>query len=191
MRRFLAVLLIPVVVAAVAPAAPVPKHLMKQPVYYFPTTVGAKRVYEGNGREQVLVVSKVEDNKGAKVVTVEEEGANGRVANEVMEMSESGLARLGLGGTSFDAPLAMLQAPFRVGTTWKLKAAGVEGTNTITAVETIKVPAGAFEAIRVDSDYTLAGQKRSCSFWYAPGIGLVKTMWDGKENVLKSFVPGK
>ena len=35
---------LPIVFAPVAPAAPVPKHLMKnqEPVCYFPTTVGAK-----------------------------------------------------------------------------------------------------------------------------------------------------
>ncbi len=191
MCRLLAVLLVPLAVAAGALAAPVPKHLMKNqgPVYYYPTTVGAKWVYDG---DHELVVSKVEDRKGAKVVTVEQETAKGRNVNEVMEVSEAGLARLSCGGAPFDAPLDMLRAPCRVGTTWKVNTAGIEGTDTIAAVETIKVPAGTFEAVRVDAQYTFVNQQRTYSAWYAPGVGLLK-MTEGDKVIwlLKSFTPGK
>ena len=194
MRRFLAVLLVPVVVVALAPAAPVPKHLMKNrgPAYYYPTTVGAKWVYDDNGRDHVLVISKVEDRKAAKVVTVEHDDGKRRTVDEVMEVSEGGLARLACGGEPFGVPLVMLKGPFRAGTTWENKTAGIEGTDTIGAVETIKVPAGTFEAVRVDAEYTLANQPMSYTAWYAPNVGLLKmTEGDKVLWLLKSFTPGK
>ena len=142
--------------------------------------------------DHVLVISKVEDRKGSKVVTVERETANGRTLDEVMEVSETGLARLSCGGEPFNAPLVMLKGPFCAGTTWKTKADEIEGTDTITAVETIKVPAGTFEAVRVDAVYTLGNQPMSYRAWYAPGVGLLKMTQDDKDIwLLKSFSPGK
>ena len=56
--------------AVLAPAAPVPTHLMKPPVYYFPTKVGAKLEYEEPGRHLTMIVTAVTERGGAKVVTV-------------------------------------------------------------------------------------------------------------------------
>jgi len=186
----LTVLLVPVVLvaiapAAIAPAAPVPKHLMKKPVYYYPTTVGATWVYN----DLTLVVDQVEDAKGAKVVTVVSVTGAGKARNEVMEVSEAGLRRLGLSGEPFDVPLVMLQAPFCVGTTWEIKTRGAQGTGTIGAIETIKVPAGTFEAVRVD----IAQRGRTIRAWFAPDVGLLKMTEDDREPIwlLKSFTPGK
>ena len=191
MRHLLAVLLVPVVFAALAPAAPVPKHLLKppEPVYYYPTTVGAKWVYDG---DHVRVVAKVEDRKGAKVVSVEAEAEGKRAADETMEVSETGLTRLACGGAPFDVPLVMLIGPIRVGTTWEIKTAGAQGTGRIGAVETVKVPAGSFEAVRVDIEQPHADRVRTIRAWYAPDIGLLKMTDDDKEIwLLKSFTSGK
>jgi hypothetical protein len=148
MHRLFAVVLTSAFFALVAPAAPVPKHLMKGgPVYYFPTTPGAKWVYETGG---TFVVSEVEDTKGGKVVTVMSEAGGKLTPSERMEVTETGLVRLSGGGSKFDVPLPMLQGPFRVGTTWEIKTSGAQGTGTIAALETIKVPAGTFESVRVE-----------------------------------------
>ena len=60
------------IVAAASVAAPVPEHLMKQPVYYFPTKIGTKLVYAepGSETERTLVVTAVSERAGAKVVSV-------------------------------------------------------------------------------------------------------------------------
>jgi hypothetical protein len=172
-----------------APAAPVPKHLMKdRPPNYYPTTVGATWVYTFAGREETRFISKVEEVNGAKLVTVEQE----RGVWEKMSVSANGLARVQIFATALDPPLIMLQAPFRVGHSWEDKTAGILGTKTISAIEQVKVPAGTFEAVRVDAAYTLVGMKNNDSFWYAPGVGLVKMVYGGgQECVLKSFTPGK
>ena len=51
-------------------AAPVPQHLMKSPVYYFPTKVGTTLEYEDAGSTRTLVVTGVSDRGGAKLVSV-------------------------------------------------------------------------------------------------------------------------
>lgn len=190
MHRFLPLALVPLLAAPPAPAAPVPKHLMKnRPVYYFPTAPGATWVYG----EQTFVVEGVEEARGTKVVTVAAVHADGtRARSEVMEVSETGLVRLGCGGPRFDVPLVMLQAPYRVGTTWEIRTAGAQGTGTITALETIKVPAGTFASVRVEIDQTFGGRPRTIRAWYAPGVGLLK-MTDGDNVIwlLTSFAPGK
>ena len=189
MRRLLTGLLAAVLLPITGPAAPVPKHLMKnRPAYYFPTTVGAKWEYESG---TVVVVSKVEEGKGAKVVTVTYDGQKG-APFEVVEVSAAGLVRTVSGGGKLDPPLVMLKGPVKVGDSWAMSTAGLEGAKTIGAVETIKVPAGTFEAVRVDSDYTFVGRRRLNSAWYAPGVGLLKMTEDGNTIwLLKSFTPGK
>jgi hypothetical protein len=141
-RWFLSVLLAAAFFALFAPAAPVPKHLMRAgPVYYYPTTPGTKWVYD----QRTTYVDRVEDVRGAKVVTVVTvDAAGAKAVDEVMEVSEAGIARLSCGGPRFDAPLVLLQAPFHAGTTWEIKTSGAEGTGTIVGTETIEVPAGKF-----------------------------------------------
>jgi hypothetical protein len=43
------------------------------------------------------------------------------------------------------------------------------------AIETVTVPAGTFEAMRVDHEITYAqGATDTLNYWYAPGVGCVK-----------------
>ncbi len=200
MYRFLAVLLVPVVVAAVAPAAPVPKLAGKGETRYYPTTLGAKWVYTDASGDDVLVISKVEEVKGAKVVTVERVEGEKRFPFEKVRVSEGGVARVAIPQGEFDPPLVLLSVPFKVGDAWTYRGAGAgtlaqQRTSAVFGSEKVTVPAGTFDAVRVDAEYTIAfGQatvKHSCSFWYAPGVGLVKMKDGNAERVLKSFTPGK
>ncbi|MBN9119797.1 MAG: hypothetical protein J0I06_11670 [Planctomycetes bacterium] len=199
MRRFSPALLAGVVFAVVAPAAPVPKGAGKGPVYYFPTTPGATWEYEDGS---ILVVSRVEDRKGTKVVTVERAVRGGRrVSFEVVEVSAAGVFRTETIGEKLATPYPLLKAPFRAGDSWKYEVIGTEkigaskGTRTVAGVEEVKVPAGTFEAVRVDADYVFGngpGAARKASAWYAPNVGLVKMTRDSEVLwLLKSFTPGK
>jgi hypothetical protein len=191
-RRFLVILLVSTLFAAVAPAAPVPKHLMKDPVYYFPLRVGTKWVYTDPEGEETLVISGIEVVDGSRIVTVERQGNGKAVVWEKMAVSARGLSRVeGLGG-KLDPPLEMLRTPAVVGNKWEFKTTGVDGTDSIGAIEQLKVPAGTFEAVRVDAVYSLGGSEQKTTFWYARNVGLVKMDYNGgKERVLKSFTPGK
>ena len=47
----------------------------------------------------------------------------------------------------------MLKVPFRPGDAWLWDAGeGQRGTKTVAGVKRVKVPAGTFEAVRVDSE---------------------------------------
>lgn len=172
-------------------AAPVPTHLFpKEPVLYFPTTVGTTWVYKDDDDELTLVVSSVEQTNDGKVVAVVRVTGDGLSEDEKMLVSAGGLARVQSRERKIDPPLVMLKVPYKPGDTWtysKLKC-----TDTIRGIETIKVPAGIFDTVRVDSKYDVEGQDGGTSFWYAPGVGLVKmTYGGGKTQVLKSFTRGK
>lgn len=200
MRRPSAVLLAAVLFAVLAPAAPVPPQA-KNPVYYAPTTVGAKWEYDGG---QVFVVSKVEDRKGTAVVTVEQVVGDRRSPWEVLEASPTGLVKTGCIGEQLPQSSVLVKLPIRAGDNWAFDSPGsariaaIKGTRTVKGVEKITVPAGTFEAVRVDTEYTLNpatnAQTDSSRAWYAPGVGLVKLTDTGTGRViwlLKSFTPGK
>jgi hypothetical protein len=61
--------------------------------------------------------------------------------------------------------------------------------------EEVEVPAGKFKALRVEAEQELGANVFKSTLWYAPGVGLVKsvTNTNGTERVqvLKSFTPGK
>lgn len=192
MTRCAVVLLVACAVPSVG-AAPVPKHLAKGAPLYAPTTVGTKRVYEHRGAEQVLIVTKVENRNGKTVVSVEREDNGKRVADDVVEVSEAGLIRTHWAGIDYDPPLVLVQGPVRVGESWAVKTTGIKGTKKAAAVETIKVPAGTFEAVRIESEYGPATAPSKSTAWYAPNVGLIKVI-EGDGTVawlLKAFEPAK
>lgn len=198
MRCLLSVLLVPAFFAMLAPAAPIPKG--KGEPWYFPTTVGAKWVYTDASGDDVLMISKVEDVKGGKVVTVERVEGEKRFPFEKVKVSESGLARVAISEGEFDPPLVLLSVPFKAGDMWTFKGAGMgtlaqQRVSAVVGAEKVKVPAGTFDTVKVDADYTIVfGQamvRHTSSFWYAPRVGLVKMRDGNAERVLKSFTPGK
>ena len=50
---------------------------------------------------------------------------------------------------------------------------------------------GTFDTVRVDWEYKLDGVPTKRKFWYARGVGLVKSEAKNGTLVLKSFTPGK
>jgi hypothetical protein len=144
--------------------------------------------------ERVKVIDKVKDAESAKVITVISLDAKGAKFSdeEETEVSANGLVQRGSGGKQLDVPLVILKTPIAVGTSWEVKTVGFEGVATIGAIETIEVPAGKFEAVRVDLEQTVGGRNRKVQAWYALGIGLVKMTQNGEELwLLKSFTPAK
>jgi hypothetical protein len=199
-RQLLATLIATALCAALIPAAPVPKPPAKAPAYYYPTKPGAKWVYDTPSGEQVFVVSKVEDRKGTKVVTTEIANGKNRTPFEVAEVSAAGLVETDCPTGRLDPPIVRLKAPFKAGDSWAYDSPGGGGTPTIKAtctvagVEQIKVPAGTFEAVKVNVEYALKdGARRVLVDWYAPNVGLVRKADGEGKNIwlLKSFTPGK
>ncbi|QDU20564.1 TapB family protein [Urbifossiella limnaea] len=170
-------------------AAPIPEAAKEQPLY-FPTTVGAKWVYERAGVEQepVRVVS-VE--KSGKEVVVSRAGADGTAWRYAkVFVSPAGLRESRLTPTGKSEVVWVLKLPLKAGESW---AVG-EMKRTVHGPEAVDVPAGRFQAVKVVDEHDSGAQLVA---WYAPGVGRVKQASvspKGKETVtllLKSFTPGR
>lgn len=205
MIRAAALVLIVLAAIVPAPAAPVPRHLMKEPTVYHATEVGAKWVYtvsddaDPRGREVVEVVMSVlepRDGSGAKFVEVGTlvEGKPQSVGYRVA-VSAGGLAEGKFEGPEkFVRRTTTLRVPDTLGSRWEEKIEGrgeCKAVHTFRGAEEVTVPAGKFTALRVDTQYQFAHATwYKWHRWYAPGVGLVKAEQDrGAKKVLKSFSP--
>ena len=169
------------------PAAPVPKHLMpKDPAFNYPATVGTTWVYDlGGGREETVTIAKVEDKDGAKLVTTEYVRVGGRSHHMTWAVGSAGVFLVAEGGRTYPTPWCIFKLPHKEGDSWK--TAGHGGDMRAGPIEKVKVDAGEITAARVEWDL---GEGRTVAFWYADGIGLVKTD-GGVFKGLKSFTRGK
>jgi hypothetical protein len=198
--RSLAILL-SVAFAYVVVAAPGPKG--KDELLYYPVKEGAKRVMAitvsgtnlGQGRESVETVSKVEEKDGKYRVTISQEWP-GKAAKKtditsVLDVSAKGLIRIASGGRDLPEPVMLLKLPAKAGDTWT--AAGA--TSTVGKEEEIEVPTGKYKCIPVTSEYGPAGRPVKTVSWYAPTVGLVKSVTTSGDietiYTLTSFTPGK
>jgi hypothetical protein len=187
--------------ASAATAAPVPTHLFpKTPPCYFPTTAGAKWIYEGedDNEEITQVVSNVKQTDGGTEVTVARLGGNRWTEFQKVVVSANGLIQTEFFGQKLAHPWVLLTSAHRVGDTWanadSKEFGWAAARNKVAAVERVKVPAGTFEAIRVDLEYKAVDGRFTMThtYWYAPDIGVVKMETLGRRAlVLKSFTPGR
>lgn len=193
--------------ALTASAAPVPKHLMKEPVLYHPVEPGAKWVYQFYsvddqiGREDVEVVIAVREPKGASGVKVAELGSifDGKTQTSgcYTAVSPAGLVEGYMSATGYFVPRTeTLRVSAEPGTSWEVKVGegrtGRTEKHTFRGEEIIDVPVGRFRALRVDSVFLYNnGEKQVWHRWYAPGLGLVKFEdVEGRRKVLKEFTAG-
>ena len=76
-----------------------------------------------------------------------------------------------------------LKNPLASGDSWHWKGKGMMGleideSNQVAGPETVTVPAGKFEAMKVMTNVVQGGARVTKTYWYAPGVGLVKSMTD-------------
>ena len=168
------------------------------PAAYFPTAVGTKGVYEvtyrTSGRSRVMQeiewITAVTDAGGERVITVKRLDDPEQFTEWVV--SDAGIRSRSLLEVDWRRPESHLELeswypvlPARLvpGERWTSeKNSGRRRTVcTVTGWETVRVPAGAYKALRVDVEFTefdRAG-KHALTFtgaqWHAPGVGLVKT----------------
>ena len=193
MLRLLAILSPLVCVPALLPAAPVPPGADK-PVYYFPTRVGPKWVYErkgGDEKDYGEIVTKSEEKDGRFVVTVKSTSAdfvdNDSTATTQYVVSKDGVFcawlahNLGGGPEKYDPPYCLLKLPHKDGNAWENEKDKVFCRKHVAKkIETVKVPAGTFEAIRVETGKDIV-------WWYAPDVGVVKKEYGKVTSEMKSF----
>jgi hypothetical protein len=76
-----------------------------------------------------------------------------------------------------------LENPLRVGSSWQWKGKGmmgveIEESSRVTAAETVEVPAGRFQAMKVETSVIQGGTPVNKTAWFADGVGMVKSMTD-------------
>src|SRR5438552_16414671 len=76
-----------------------------------------------------------------------------------------------------------LKNPLMSGDSWHWQGKGMMGveideSNNVSGPETVSVPAAKFEAMKVTTKVIQGGAPVTKTYWYAPGIGLVKSMTD-------------
>lgn len=179
-----------------APAAPIPEAA--KPLYH-PIRVGDAAVYDRNGVEETVVVSETKQKEDGWLVSREMVEQNGsKQPRDKVQVSRQGLLVYAEEGEEYDPPLCVLKLPVG-GAGWttesSLRAVPAKLTANSTAAKggRVRVAAGEFETVRVDSTYTLDGTtKVAATAFFALGVGLVKLEVDGKpHSELKKFTPGK
>ena len=76
-----------------------------------------------------------------------------------------------------------LKNPLASGDSWQWKGKGMMGleideSNEVAGPENVSVPAGRFEAMKVTTKVVQGGAPVTKTYWYAPAVGLVKSMTD-------------
>jgi hypothetical protein len=170
------------IITATMIAAPAPQT-EKTDELYFPVRVGARRLLVGPGRTETITVTKVQEQDGTYTVMVEASYAElpGRKHHYVYEVSKDGLFRKTASGKA-----ALLKLPYKEGTTWTADDVkpGDKLTYTMGKQKEVEVPAGKFKAIGVEAVLEQSGgETKKVTYWYAPGIGLIKA----ERNELKEF----
>ena len=188
-----------VAVLAPAGAAPRPKAPARPPLYWA-TAVGTEWVYAykagiDTSRVKRTIVG-AESRDGGVLVSIDREWDGKTVPDCRVLVSADGLLDLPLPGKEADRSHWLLKCPVIRGQSRELPREGWDPpvcTDVVAGVEEVKVPAGTFEAVRVDTVWTRAGVERGrTSCWYARDVGLVKwTDYGSFSEVLVSFKPGK
>jgi hypothetical protein len=161
---------------------------------YFPTKVGAKKVFtiDGGDKEVTETVTAVKKTDSETFVTVSCVNEFGKTREVQFKVSKDGLFQLTGGpGAVKHKPMWLLRLPHEKGNKWK-SWMGTWAENELYAYgpEKIKTPAGEFDAIRVESEFFTIGPRVLAKYWYAPGVGLLKETVNGQDTfVLKTFKP--
>lgn len=132
---------------------------------YFPTTVGAKWVYETDAKMlESVIIAAIEKDGDDLIIT--REGVDGtRTIYSKMVVSAEGIRQE---RELTDGKIGwVLKSKLATGTSWEMPEGG---KRTVHGPEEITVMAGKFKALRVV--WEQAGS--TYTSWYAPGVGEIK-----------------
>lgn len=170
--------------------APVPKVA---PLVYHPTVVGTKWVMTSGKVRMTHTITAAEEKEGEKQVTIETEvdGASAK-GEDKRVVSKDGV----FGTGKPDQRVVFLKMPAVKGDKWVIEGHGAPGQDEWVGlageVEKVKVPAGEFDALRVDTEVLRGGKVTGrMTFWFATGCGVVKKDLNGDVWVMESFEKGK
>jgi hypothetical protein len=169
----------------------------------FPTAVGTKWVYDGpDGEFEESITEAKADASGTKIPLVRTTAARDEW-NSTFRVSTAGFDMLASGGVTYDGPLPFYKTGAKAGDGWEYtynrQRTAFRAAVKVVGRESIEVPAGKFDAVRVDESESNSivgagnrnGPATESSCWYAPGVGLVRQVWQGQETRLKAFIRGE
>jgi hypothetical protein len=202
MTRVTAPLLIVLLTAAPAWLAPRPRDTPDDGLC-LPTAVGTTWVYEGPSGEYEETITESKADEHGTVITVVRTKAGIEEWQSTFRVSRAGLDMLASGGVTYEQPLPFLKAGAKAGDEWEYTytrhPTAFRNHLKVVGPESVEVPAGKFKAVRVDqsatsSPFGVANPNTlpiESSCWYAPGVGMVREVWQAQETTLKSFSRGK
>lgn len=178
-----------VAVLALAPAgASLAQKPKEPPPDYFPLRAGDSWSYrsttaDGKTSEFTMKVLDVAD--GVHHVRIESgfpiEEWYAKPAGKVVWQKESYVKSNQT--VAFDPARQYLQNPLASGASWSWKGKGnmgvdVDESSSVSGPESVAVPAGTFQAMKVTSKVVQGGATVTKTYWYANWVGLVKSMTD-------------
>ncbi len=203
MRQASGVILGVMLVLGTAAAAEQAADEKEKSADYYPLKTGMAWFYDvkadGQKSKVKSQVAKFETLDGKPVALVEMV-VDGMV-NSTMHMAttDKGVFRHRVNGVELAPPVCVLKYPFKKNETWETEA--IVGSEKLTAKSTavgseeVTVPAGTYNALKATLETTFNGQQSTFTYWFAPGIGIVKQtiVSDGKTITLEleKYEPGK
>jgi hypothetical protein len=173
-----------VLLATVLCVVPAQSEDTAKQVDYYPLALGNQWVYrtEVNGDRgypsMMSKVGRIDQVNGQPEARIDCIISGETIVSEYYVSTDKGILHYGCPPDSFDPPVFMLRYPIKVGDSWNDTRKVALGTATfayrVEKVEEIEVPAGKFNAVKVDSTTKIKNTSLKCSFWFADGVGLVK-----------------
>jgi hypothetical protein len=162
---------------------------------YFPLRVGDSWTYrnEGGAGEYTLKVVSEESQPGQATRFLVELSAGVKVENTYSKVDGWVLLHAvrypeheGL-QTKYEPPRQYLPNPLVAGVTWEWSGKDQsqndrQEANRIAGFEEVTVAAGKFRAMKIVSKITGAAVPMTKTYWYAAGVGMVKTTTDAGET---------
>ncbi|MCU0703548.1 MAG: hypothetical protein MUF18_06170 [Fimbriiglobus sp.] len=188
----LSTILLGIVLAATAAAAPVPKALQKKAAEWMPLLAGAKW-------EFVSADDNATTTDTREITSVGEKDGHTTATQRTINLTQEfrrddvGVAVVKTSNRGESKPRYVVRHGMKEGDTWENDMGGYSEVRTVGRIERIKVPAGEFDAVPVKFQYVQQGQAfQTGAVWYAAGVGLVRIDTDGSPSeVLKAYTPGK
>ncbi len=176
----------------VAVAAPVPKALKKTDPDWMPLLAGCKWEFvsadDNATTTDTREITAAGEKDGAQVATQ-------RTINLTQEFRRDadGVAVVKTSNRGEAKPRYIIKHKMKEGDTWENDMGGYTEVRTVGKAESIKLPAGQFEAVPVKFQYVQNGAPfQTGTVWYADGVGLVRIDTEGAASeVLKAYTPGK
>lgn len=171
---------------------------------YFSPRKGSTWLYDVNGKEETHEVVTVKQKGSSKIVDVEVRDAKGKVVRKIQyEVNDTGIVQLGARTADLMHPTInarLLLLPSKLNQKWEVEVGhAIKDSYIDRGAETVQVGTEGFKALRVSESHTSIYFEKPIltTYWYAPGVGLVKkeVSWPTNERpvevmTLKSFKKG-